>query len=83
MRTLKKELNCYLWTGSNFEELKKVFGHLVSIGFDSDGNSFLKIRKINYSAGFQRVSKNSYLYLDATGDMCAATEEKLKKQGWR
>ena len=83
MRTFKKEINCSLWTGSNFDDLKKVFGHLVVIDFDFKGNSYLKIRKTNYAAGFQRVNKNSYLYLDATGDICAVTEEKLKKQGWK
>ena len=44
MRTFKKEINCYLWTGSNFDDLKKVFGHLVVIDFDFKGNSYLKIR---------------------------------------
>lgn len=78
---LKKEINCYLWTGSNFDDLKKVFGHLVVIDFDLAGNSYLKIRNSKHINGFQVVNKNSYLYLDTAGEINAITEELLKKQG--
>jgi len=83
MRTFKKEINCYLWTGSNFDDLKKVFGHLVVIDFDLAGNSYLKIRNSKYINGFQVVNKNSYLYLDTNGEINAITEAALKKQGWK